>query len=59
MVKRFIKAENGKVSQVLEYESGNRVEIPVNNDGTVRWLEDTVKVQKSRSKRENVYRSNS
>ena len=23
MVKRFIKAENGKVSQVLEYESGN------------------------------------
>ncbi len=46
MVKRFIKAENGKVSQVLEYESGNCVEIPVNNDGTVRWLEDTVKVQK-------------
>ena len=46
MVKRFIKAENGKVSQVLEYESGIRVEIPVNNDGTVRWLEDTVKVQK-------------
>lgn len=45
MVKRFIKAENGKVSQVLEYESGNRVEIPISKDGTVRWFEDTLKVQ--------------
>ena len=45
MVKRFIKAENGKVSQVLEYESGNRVEIPINKDGTVCWLEDTLKIQ--------------
>lgn len=50
MVKRFIKAENGKVSQVLEYESGNCVEIPINKDGTVRWVEDTLKVQKRRSK---------
>lgn len=47
MVKRFIKAENGKVSQVLEYESGNRVEIPINKDGTVRWFEDTLKVQEN------------
>lgn len=46
MVKRFIKAENGKVSQVLEYESGNRMEIPINKDGSVHWLEDTLKVQK-------------
>lgn len=46
MVKRFIKAENGKVSQVLEYESGNRVEIPINKDGTVRWFEDILKVHK-------------
>lgn len=39
-VKSFIKADNGKLSKVLEYESGARVEIPINKDGSVRWFDD-------------------
>lgn len=39
-VKRFTKADNGKLSKVLQYESGARVEIPINKDGSVRWFDD-------------------
>lgn len=39
-VKSFIKADRGRLSQVIEYGTGTSVEIPLNNDGTVRWYED-------------------
>lgn len=39
-VKRFTKADNSKLSKVLQYESGARVEIPINKDGSVRWFDD-------------------
>lgn len=39
-VKNFIRADNGKLSEVLEYGNGTRVEIPINNDGSVKWYED-------------------
>lgn len=42
-VKRFIKVDNGKRRQVIKYEMGKRVEIPINNDGSVRWYEDKIK----------------
>lgn len=42
-VKSFIKADNGKVSQVIEYGTGASVEIPINSDGSVRWYEDRLK----------------
>lgn len=42
-VKTFTKADNGKLSKVIEYGTGVRVEIPINNDGTVKWYEDKVK----------------
>lgn len=46
-VKRFIRSENGKLSQVVEYQSGARVAIPISSDGTVKWYEDKQKkVQK-------------
>lgn len=43
MVKKWIKTDNGKLSQVLEYENNQRVEIPINADGSIRWLPDKVK----------------
>lgn len=43
MGKRFIKADNGKRTYVIKYETGKRVEVPINNDGSVRWYEDRVK----------------
>lgn len=42
-VKTFTKADNGKLSKVLEYESGARVEIPINKDGSIKWYEDKPK----------------
>ena len=42
-VKRFIRSENGKLSQVVEYQSGARVAIPISSDGTVKWYEDKQK----------------
>lgn len=44
-VKRFIKADDGKMAQVIEFETGNRVEIPINSDGSVRWHEDRIKAE--------------
>lgn len=40
-VKRFTKADNGKLSKVLQYESGARVEIPIDKDSSVRWFDDS------------------
>lgn len=42
-VKTYIKADNGKLSQVVEYGAGAKVEIPINKDGTVKWYEDKLK----------------
>ena len=38
-----IRADDGKLSKVLEYGTGTRVEIPVNSDGSVKWYEDRQK----------------
>lgn len=42
-VKSFIKADNGKVSQVVEYGTGASIEIPINSDGSVKWYKDKLK----------------
>ena len=39
-IKRWIRAENGKVSYVLEYEDGHKVQVPINSDGSIKWHED-------------------
>ena len=44
-VRRLLKVDNGKLSQVLKYDSGKRVEIPINKDGSIRWLPDKMKNQ--------------
>lgn len=38
--RKSIKAENGKVTQVITYESGARVEIPLDKTGQVKWFDD-------------------
>ena len=35
------KCEAGKLSKVIEYGSGARVEIPITSSGEVRWFDDT------------------
>ena len=39
--KVFTKADNGKVSKVIEFETGSKVEIPMEKDGTVKFFDDT------------------
>ena len=39
-MKKWIKAEDGKVSQVIEFDSGSKVELPLDKDGNVKWFDD-------------------
>ena len=43
IMKQWIRADTGKLSKVLEFDSGQRVEIPINRDGTVKWMPDKMK----------------
>lgn len=31
----------GRMSKVIDYGNGHRVEIPINKDGTVKWFDDS------------------
>lgn len=42
-VKTFTKADDGKLSKLVEYPSGVKIKIPINKDGSVRWYEDKPK----------------
>jgi len=38
--KVFTKAEDGKLSKIIEYSTGVSTEIPINRDGSIRWFDD-------------------
>ena len=43
IMKQWIRADTGKLSKVLEFDSRQSVEIPINRDGTVKWMPDKLK----------------
>ena len=45
-MKKWIKADNGKVSQVVEFDSGSKIELPLDKDGNVKWFDDTKLIKK-------------
>lgn len=45
-MKKWIRADDGKLFQVLEFDSGSKVEIPLNHDGSVKWAKDKYKHSK-------------
>ena len=45
-MKKWIKAENGKVSQVVEFDSGSKIEIPLTQSGEVKRFDDTKLIKK-------------
>ncbi|MCM1234737.1 MAG: hypothetical protein NC489_31935 [Ruminococcus flavefaciens] len=45
-VTQSIKADNGRLSRVIRYQSGSKVEIPINKDGSVKWYQDRLKQNK-------------
>lgn len=53
--KTFVRADKGKLSQGVEYESGARVEIPINKDGTIRWYKDKLKTNTSKAVKAQCY----
>lgn len=40
------RCENGKVTQEAKYENGKVVAMPVQNDGTVKWFDDSKLIKK-------------
>ena len=44
-VRMFTKSEGGRLSKVVEYGTGARVEVPINPDGSIRWYEDKPKME--------------
>ncbi|GEM_PF-1308774 len=46
VAKIYVKADNGKLSKVISYGTGARIEIPINKDGSVRWFDDTKLIKK-------------
>ena len=45
--KVFTRADRGKLSKVIEYPRGTRVEIPINKDGSVRFFDDSKLIKKN------------
>lgn len=41
-----VKADNGKLSKIITFRTGTRVEIPINKDGSVRWFDDSKLIKK-------------
>lgn len=39
-MKRWIKADNGKVAQVIEFEDGSKMELPLDKNGNLKWFDD-------------------
>lgn len=45
----YLKADSGKLSKVVRFNSGSKVEIPINRDGSVRWFDDSKLIKKQQS----------
>ena len=45
-MKKISKADNGKVTQVLEFDDGERIELPLDKDGNLKWFDDTKLIKK-------------
>ncbi len=49
--KIFTRAEltddgKSRMSRIIDYGNGHRVEVPINKDGTVRWFDDSKLIRK-------------
>ena len=43
--KIITKADEGKLYKVVEFGSGQRVELPANKDGSIKWFDDAALVK--------------
>lgn len=39
-MKKWIKADNGRVAQVIKFNDGSKIELPLDNQGNLKWFDD-------------------
>ncbi|MGO5307796.1 hypothetical protein ACTQ1L_12850 [Agathobacter sp. LCP21S3_B2] len=39
-MKKWIKANNDRVTQVIEFDDGSKIELPLNSQGKLKWFDD-------------------
>ena len=47
-MKKWIKADNGRVTQVIEFDDGSKMELPLDNNGNLKWFDDSKFVKKTK-----------
>lgn len=45
-MKKWIKADNGRSTQVIEFNDGSKMELPLDNHGNLKWFDDSKFVKK-------------
>ena len=44
-MKKWIKADNGRVTQVIEFDDGSK--LPLDNQGKLKWFDDSKLIKKA------------
>ena len=39
-MKKCIKADNGRVTQVIKFDDGSKMELPLDKNGNLKWFDD-------------------
>ena len=39
-MKKWIKADNGRVTQVIKFDDGSKMELPLDNQGNLKCFDD-------------------
>nr|DAH23423.1 MAG TPA: hypothetical protein [Bacteriophage sp.] len=39
-MKKWIKADNGRVTQVIKFDDGSKMELPLDKNGNLKWFDD-------------------
>lgn len=47
-MKRWIRTDDGKVSQVIEFDDGTRMELPLDKTGNLKWFDDSKLIKKGK-----------
>ena len=45
-MKKWIKADNGRVTQVIKFNDGSKMELPLTQSGDIKWFDDTKLIKK-------------
>lgn len=39
-MKKWIKVDNGRVTQVIKFDDGSKMELPLDKNGNLKWFDD-------------------